>query len=182
MSIMNVSDGRNKAPLLLKLAHCFLTNFRKSCRVILHQGLSPRSLALAIALGATIGIFPTLWGTSLICFALAGLLRLNHMAVQLANYMVYPLQLGLAVPYFLLGKLTLPESFHQLSNPSSGLLQSNWLESIDLVLPVMACATTGWFITAPLIGLLVYWCFRVLLETPFIVSKTPEINKILKFP
>ncbi|MBW2519433.1 MAG: DUF2062 domain-containing protein [Deltaproteobacteria bacterium] len=164
-------------PRPLKLAHRSLTNFQKSCRVILHQGLSPRSLALAIALGATIGIFPTIWGTSLLCFALAGLFRLNHMAVQLANYMVYPIQLGLTVPYFWLGKLTLPESFNQLSNSRWELLQGNWLDSIDLVLPVMACATTGWFITAPLFGLLVYWCFRILLETPFILSKTQTLTK-----
>ncbi|MBW2518844.1 MAG: hypothetical protein JRD88_00650 [Deltaproteobacteria bacterium] len=90
----------NKATHPIKLAHCFLINFRKSCRLILHQGLSPRDLALTIALEATIGIFSTIWRTSLICFPLADLLRLNHMALKFANYRVYPLLVGLAVSCF----------------------------------------------------------------------------------
>lgn len=85
----------------------------------LKNGLNPRDLALAFALGATLGIMPLVWGTSLICIACACCLRLNQAAVQLANYLVYPLQIVLFVPYLILGEQLfasdfLPENSAQL--------------------------------------------------------------------
>lgn len=72
--------------------------------LLLRQGVRPRRLALAIALGATIGLLPTVWGTSVLCFLAAWLLRLNPVVVQAANYLVYPLQILLFVPYLRLGE------------------------------------------------------------------------------
>lgn len=66
----------------------------------LRQGTSPQALALTIAVGAAIAIFPTLGATTLLC-VLAGLvLKLNQPLLQVINYTLAPLQL-LLIPVFL---------------------------------------------------------------------------------
>jgi uncharacterized protein (DUF2062 family) len=80
--------------------------YRKVVRPVLGwlgQGITPRKLALAIAIGAIIGVFPLIGATTLISAAAAVLLRLNMPAVQLANYLVYPLQFLLLIPFYQLG-------------------------------------------------------------------------------
>ena len=51
-----------------------------------------------------IGILPTVWGSTLVCALLATVLGLNQIAIQLANYLVYPLQILLFVPFLKLGR------------------------------------------------------------------------------
>jgi uncharacterized protein (DUF2062 family) len=69
----------------------------------LTQGVTPARLALAVALGMTIGVFPVLGSTTLLCAILAASLRLNQPAIQVANYLAYPLQLVLFLPFFRAG-------------------------------------------------------------------------------
>jgi uncharacterized protein (DUF2062 family) len=66
---------------------------------LLRMGASPRKLAWSIALGLLIGINPILGSTTFLCLALAFVLRLNLAASQLANHIVYPLELILVVPF-----------------------------------------------------------------------------------
>jgi uncharacterized protein (DUF2062 family) len=71
----------------------------------LKQGATPEKLAQSLAWGGLIGIFPILGTTTLLC-GLAGVaLRLNHIALQLVNWMSYPLQLALVIPFLRLGNL-----------------------------------------------------------------------------
>jgi uncharacterized protein (DUF2062 family) len=66
-------------------------------------GVSPGSLALALALGATVGILPLLGIATPACVLIAAALRLNQPAIQVANYLVYPIQLALYVPFLRAG-------------------------------------------------------------------------------
>jgi uncharacterized protein (DUF2062 family) len=67
------------------------------------QGVSPRRLALTLALGLAIGCIPVVGIPTLVCAALALTLRLNLPAIQAANYAVMPLQFLLIVPFVRLG-------------------------------------------------------------------------------
>jgi uncharacterized protein (DUF2062 family) len=69
----------------------------------LRQGISPRRLALTLALGFAIGCIPLMGIPTLVCAALALALRLNLPAIQAANYAVMPLQVLLIVPFVKLG-------------------------------------------------------------------------------
>jgi uncharacterized protein (DUF2062 family) len=71
--------------------------------VQLTQGVSPARLALALASGAVLGIFPVLGSTTFLCAAVAVRFRLNQVAIQLANYAAYPAQLALFVPFVRVG-------------------------------------------------------------------------------
>ena len=70
---------------------------------LLSQGVSPEKLSISIACGAVIGLFPVLGATTLICAAIAIALRLNLVAIQLSNYLVYPLQIALLIPFVRFG-------------------------------------------------------------------------------
>jgi len=70
----------------------------------LRQGATPEGLAASVSTGAVIGVLPLLGSTTVLC-ALAGkAFRLNHVALQLTNYLLYPAQLALLVPFVRLGE------------------------------------------------------------------------------
>jgi uncharacterized protein (DUF2062 family) len=72
-------------------------------RTQLTQGVSPSRLAAALALGAVLGVFPVLGTTTLLSALAAATLRLNQPAIQVSNYVAYPLQLALYLPFFRAG-------------------------------------------------------------------------------
>lgn len=76
---------------------------QQKLRVWLRQGISPRRLALTLALGFTIGCVPVLGAPTVLCAALAVALGLNLPAMQAANYMAMPFQVVLIVPFLRLG-------------------------------------------------------------------------------
>lgn len=70
----------------------------------LRQGITPREIALTLALGAVLGIFPILGATTALCAIAAVRLRLNQPVIQLVNYLAYPLQLVLLIPFYRAGE------------------------------------------------------------------------------
>ena len=69
----------------------------------LSQGISPRRLALTLAVGFAVGCIPVLGVPTVLCAGLALALRLNLPAIQAANYAAMPLQLLLIAPFVRLG-------------------------------------------------------------------------------
>jgi uncharacterized protein (DUF2062 family) len=72
---------------------------------MLRMGSSPERLAWSIAAGAAIGINPLLGSTTALCIAVALVFRLNIVASQLGNHLVYPLELALLIPFLKAGSL-----------------------------------------------------------------------------
>jgi uncharacterized protein (DUF2062 family) len=70
---------------------------------LLRQGLTPEKIAFTIALGLTLGVTPVLGLTALLSLLAAMAFRLNLAAIQLVNWMAYPLQLALLVPLLRIG-------------------------------------------------------------------------------
>ena len=67
---------------------------------LLRIGATPHRLAWSIAIGIVIGINPLLGSTTLVALAAASAFRLNVVASQLGNHLMYPLEL-LLFPVFL---------------------------------------------------------------------------------
>lgn len=65
--------------------------------------MSPQALASVVALGLVFGVFPAPVCPTVFCALAAIVLRLNAPAIQLVNYLAYPLQLALMVPFGILG-------------------------------------------------------------------------------
>lgn len=70
----------------------------------LRQGITPERLALTLALGCVLGVFPILGATTLLCALAALWLRLNQAVIQAINYVVYPVQVVLLIPFYRAGE------------------------------------------------------------------------------
>jgi len=72
--------------------------------VLLTQGITPEKIALSLAFGIVLGIFPVLGSTTVLCAVAALIFQLNLPAIQLVNYLIYPMQLFLLVPFIRMGE------------------------------------------------------------------------------
>lgn len=121
---------------------------------LLKQGLTPEKIALSLALGAVFGIFPVIGSTTLLCTAAAIVFRLNLPAIQIANYLAGPLQLGLLIPFYRAGELLFDRD--QLSISLEGviaMIQKDTWGAIIFLWDTTLCAIVAWAAVAP-IGLL----------------------------
>lgn len=67
------------------------------------MGATPQTLAWSIAIGLLIGINPVIGTTTLFCLAVSLPFRLNVVAAQIANHAMFPVELGLVIPFIRLG-------------------------------------------------------------------------------
>lgn len=72
---------------------------------LLRIGATPHGLAWALAVGVVVGINPLLGSTTVIALALAGCFRLNVVASQIGNHVVYPLELLMFPVWIKLGSV-----------------------------------------------------------------------------
>jgi uncharacterized protein (DUF2062 family) len=70
----------------------------------LRQGITPEKIALTLALGGTVGLFPIIGATTVLCALAAWRLKLNQPIIQLVNYLLYPLHLLLLLPFYRAGE------------------------------------------------------------------------------
>lgn len=131
------------------------------------QGLSPAGLAWGLAVGLGLGTFPVLGTTTLLCVGVGLVFRMNHPALQTANYLAYPLQLALLVPEVRLGEWVLRAPRMPLSLGSLvASVRAEPLRALAGLGPLLGHACLGWLILAPsaviLVGLLLLPLFRTL--------------------
>jgi len=120
------------------------------------QGLSPRKLALTITLGVFIGTVPILWGSTLICAVLAVLLRLNQPSIQAANYLVYPMQLALIVPFYRLGAGIFPWGPSVSLDIFSMGIKKEWMGNLVPLAAATLKAVAAWFLIATPLAVMLY--------------------------
>jgi uncharacterized protein (DUF2062 family) len=70
----------------------------------LKRGTSPEELSWTIALGVTLGIFPIMGSTSLVCFIAGMIFKLNQAILHLFKSLTYPLHLALILVFIRLGQ------------------------------------------------------------------------------
>lgn len=80
-----------------------LNSLQQKAGLWLRQGITPRRLALTLALGFSIGCIPVVGIPTVLCAGLALAMRLNLPAIQAANYAAMPFQVALIVPFVRLG-------------------------------------------------------------------------------
>lgn len=123
---------------------------------ILRCGLTPRKLALTLCIGSALGLMPLLWGTSLICIVLACQFRLNQLVLQSVNYLLFPLQLALLLPFFKLGTVLFPWGPAVPQDIFSLLIQERNLPTLNILLWIMLKSVAAWLVTVIPAALLVY--------------------------
>jgi len=73
-----------------------ISNIRK-------QGFSSETLALSVSIGIIGGAFPVLGFASYVCLLLTLVFKQNIIIVQVVNWLAYPLQILLLIPFMKLG-------------------------------------------------------------------------------
>jgi uncharacterized protein (DUF2062 family) len=76
----------------------------------LKQGVSPTKLAQSVAFGMVLGSLPVIGVTTSLCLIAAAIFKLNHVAIQSVNYLVYPIQIALIIPYLRMGEWLFQEN------------------------------------------------------------------------
>ena len=119
-----------------------ISNIRK-------EGFSLETLALSISIGIVGGAFPVLGLASYICLLLTLSLRQNIIIVQVVNWLVYPIQILLLIPFMKLGNtifgsgdITL--TFHQVVVS----FQSGFLNGIKLIGIISLYGVITWVVMA----------------------------------
>jgi uncharacterized protein (DUF2062 family) len=70
---------------------------------LLRMGATPERLAWSLAVGAALGTTPILGFSTLACLGVCFLFRLNVVATQIMNHLVFPIQLALIVVFLAAG-------------------------------------------------------------------------------
>jgi len=118
---------------------------------LLRQGATPEKLALSVALGVMLGVFPMLGATTMLCALAAFALQLNLPAIQIVNYFVYPLQLALLIPFFRLGEKLFRAPHLALSAPQIyAMIHANMGNAIRSLWTTTWHAIVVWGLVAPL--------------------------------
>ena len=137
---------------------------------LLKQGISPEKISLGMACGLVLGVFPVLGSTTILCGLAAIMFRLNLPTIQLVNYLVYPLQLVLLIPFFHLGDLLfqvepLPLSADELIT----LLRSDMWGTIRSFWNTTLHAIVAWLLVClPTLPILHFTLFRLIKTLGFV--------------
>ena len=139
-----------------------MESFQRKAARWLRQGISPRRLALTLALGFAIGCIPVVGIPTVVCGALALAFGLNLPAIQAANYAAMPFQLALIVPFVKLGgRLFSAGSGRAIdamallhSSPSVVVSQMGWLTLQALLAWLMVAVPAVALLTATLTAVL----------------------------
>jgi len=127
----------------------------------LRQGITPEKVALTLALGLVLGVFPILGATTALCGIVALRLRLNQPIIQLVNYVAYPLQLIALIPFYRAGEALFGRSPLPLSIPLLvERFRADWWKFLGDFGAIAVQGIVVWCLIAPLGAAAVYYMIR----------------------
>ena len=131
---------------------------------LLKQGLTPQILALSMTSGIIIGIIPLLGTTTAICTMVAIVFRMNLLVTQIGNWLVYPIQILLVVPFIILGEYLFGSPSTLDPSHIVTLLRTDLFTTLRLFSKMILHATIAWMICAPFAFAAIYIVFKTLFQ------------------
>src|SRR5574337_1474440 len=131
---------------------------------LLSEGMTPHKIALTLALGVLLGAIPVLGTTTVLCALAAVVLRLNLPLIEAVQFLAYPLQLLLLIPFMQAGQWL----FRQPPLPFTrvellALLHSGWRQAIEQLWLYSLHGVVAWLVLGGAGALLIYLITRPLL-------------------
>jgi uncharacterized protein (DUF2062 family) len=137
---------------------------------LLTQGVSPQKIALSLAVGLVVGIFPVLGTTTALCALAAVALKLNLPAVQLVNYVAYPLQFACLLPFIRSGEFLFRAKPINLSMPQMlEMAKADIAHAISILWVTALHAAAVWILVAPLLVFFLYRAFLWVIENAIVL-------------
>jgi uncharacterized protein (DUF2062 family) len=131
---------------------------------LLRQGVTPEKIALSLAFGLALGIFPVLGLSTVLCTVVAIVLRLNLPAIQLVNYLASPLQLALIIPFVRVGEHLLGLQAQPLSvREGFRIMADGVIHAIVVLWDAIVHAALGWIVIGPVLIFALYRAFKPIL-------------------
>jgi len=124
----------------------------------LTQGITPEKLALTLAVGGACALFPILGTTTLLCFLVAIVLRLNQPIIQLLNQALWPVHVPVIFACIHFGETLwqVPHTAIRLRR-MEGLLWHEPLTFLHDFGAIGLYAITAWAVMAPMFVVIVYF-------------------------
>lgn len=132
----------------------------------LKQGITPEKIALTIALGIVLGVFPIMGATTALCAAFGFWLRLNQPVIQAVNYACYPLHLLLLLPFYRAGETLFRQPHVPITDIAELLARFEagpWQFMMDYGM-VGVYGIVVWCLVAPIATALLYYALLPLLR------------------
>jgi uncharacterized protein (DUF2062 family) len=131
---------------------------------LLRQGVTPEKIAMSLAFGLGLGIFPVLGVSTILCTVVAIALRLNLPAIQLVNYLAAPIQIVLIIPFVRVGEHLLQLAPQPLSiSEGFKLLAMGVVHAVTVLWDAIVHAALGWMVIGPVLIFVLYRIFRPML-------------------
>ena len=127
----------------------------------LKQGITPEKIALTIALGLTLGIFPIMGTTTVLCAIVGIWLKLNQPIIQVVNYVIYPVQISLILVFVRMGEwmtraervpFSIPELMRKFQASPAKFMQEFGVTGLHAII--------GWLAVAPALIVVIYYGLR----------------------
>lgn len=141
----------------------------------LAQGITPPKVALSIALGISLGVFPVLGTTTTFCAIAAIRLKLIQAIIQFVNWLVYPQQLCLILVYVRLGewivrarpiRLSIYELVQTSHESPLKVLQEFWMAQLEGII--------AWLFIVPILSTIAFFALVPPLKT--LATKAASAN------
>lgn len=116
------------------------------------RDLSPENVALLLAVGLVLGIFPICGVPTILCILVSMVARMNFPALQIVNQLSWPLQLAMLLPLARLGSRIITPS-NEFAATIAGRLGIAVLQAV-----------AGWFCICIPLGLLLYFSLLCILR------------------
>ncbi|HEV2321019.1 MAG TPA: DUF2062 domain-containing protein [Gammaproteobacteria bacterium] len=126
---------------------------------LLSQGITPHKVALTLALGVVLGVNPIIGTSTTLCAVAAIWLRLNLPLIQLINYLVYPLQILLLIPFVQAGQWLFrepPLPFN--ATDIKAMLAAGLWKAVQTLWSYALHGMAAWLFLGALMGLVIYGC------------------------
>jgi uncharacterized protein (DUF2062 family) len=124
----------------------------------LTQGITPEKIALTVAVGSACALFPV-WGTTtLLCFLVALVLRLNQPIIQLLNWALVFLHVPVIFWLVQLGDFIFGAPHRKFNvHAMHELWRTDRIEFFDKFGAIVLHATVAWALLAPFFIVLCYY-------------------------
>jgi uncharacterized protein (DUF2062 family) len=125
---------------------------------LLKQDITPEKLALTVSFGFILAVFPVFGTTTILCVVFAFIFRLNHVAIQIVNYAVYPLWAILLLPFYKIGGMLFQSSVVNLSvEKIVTLFRTDIWGFIQSLGIATLYAIVAWVVICPFVAAILYF-------------------------
>ena len=132
---------------------------------LLKQGLSPTKLAIVLALGVTLSVFPIFGTTTILCTTAALMFRLNLPAIQIANYLAFPIQLGLFFLFVEIGEQITGQTLMGISQDTLvAAFDKGFFHAINELSNYLILACIGWILSSVPVFFIFYYLFKIIIN------------------